>query len=154
MRTGLFVVGISLLLWACTAPPFYQKHYEMDGHKWASRNVQLFEVEVKDTVSQYDFFIDVRHGEAYPFANLFLFVELDFPNGKKAVDTLECYLADPKGNWLGSGIGDLHDNRILYKRKAIFPIPGSYTFHIQQAMRIDTLPAIHDVGFIIRESKL
>ncbi len=143
-----------MFLWACNAPPFFQEHHELEDHQWRSSEKQSFVVNMKDTVSQFDFYIDLRHGEGYPYSNLFLFVELDFPNGKKAVDTLECYLADPMGNWLGTGLGDLHDNRILYKRKAIFPIPGAYKFHIQQAMRIDTLPEIHDIGFVIKESNL
>jgi recombination protein RecA len=49
----------------------------------------------------------VRHASHYPYANLYLFITIKFPNEKIAKDTLECVFADPSGKWKGSGMGDM-----------------------------------------------
>ena len=56
------------------------------------------------------------------------------------------------GHWLGSGLGDLYDNRIIFKEKKKFPMAGRYRISIQQAMRENPLMDIQDIGF--RVSKL
>ena len=33
------------------------------------------------------------------------FLRFKYPNGKHRIDTLECTLADKRGNWYGSGLG-------------------------------------------------
>jgi gliding motility-associated lipoprotein GldH len=68
-------------------------------------------------------------------------------------DTLDCILADEKGKWLGSGIGDIYDNQIPFKRNVRFPLPGTYSFEIQQGTRKDDIPLIMDVGLRIEKAE-
>ena len=107
---------------------------------------------VDDTVGFYDLFINLRNENSYRYSNLYLFVEINFPNGKTSRDTVECPLADPTGRWYGSGLGDLYDNRILYKRQRQFPLAGEYSIMIEQAMRDSVLRGISDVGFRLARS--
>ncbi len=92
----------------------------------------------------------------YPYANLYMFVTTHFPNGEMHRDTVECVLADNSG-WLGSGLGDIWDNQILYRRGIRIPIPGKYVFSYEQAQRsgehafIENLPFIMDVGLRIEK---
>ena len=58
-------------------------------------------------------------------------------------------LADDKGQWLGDGMGDIWDNRALFRERMRFPQSGLYTFEIEQAMRQNPLPQIMDVGLRI-----
>lgn len=67
-------------------------------------------------------------------------------------DTVELTLADPSGKWLGSGMGDIWDNRVLFKQQFRFPEKGTYIFTLEQAMRIDPLPQIMDVGIRIEKA--
>ena len=77
----------------------------------------------------------------------------DLPDGRTATDTLELVLADSQGRWYGSGLGDLLWYRIPYKRGVKFPLPGVYQFKLEQAMRVEALPAIVNVGFRVETSQ-
>ena len=83
--------------------------------------------------------------------NLFLFVTTTSPNGSTLRDTFECYLADERGKWTGSGWGDIYDNQFIYKGNIRFPVSGVYTFEYVQAMRTDKLDYISDIGLRIEK---
>lgn len=138
---------------ACDKQAVFEENKSFDNGVWSYNDPARFIFDVSDTVSRNDFFINLRNGDAYPYMNLFLFVRMDFPNGRTSIDTLECILADGAGNWLGSGLGDLYDNRFLYKSGRAFPIPGTYKIEIRQAMRVDDLPDVYDVGFRVARSE-
>jgi gliding motility-associated lipoprotein GldH len=98
-------------------------------------------------------YINVRNAGGYQFSNLFLFVKTTLPKGQASIDTVECNLATPEGKWLGSGLGDIYDNQILYKKNIRFLFSGKYKFEIEQAMRINPLPMIMDVGIRIEKAQ-
>ncbi|MCB0760759.1 MAG: gliding motility lipoprotein GldH [Flavobacteriales bacterium] len=135
------------LLISCDDNMVFEQNQEIDGAVWSWDEPVRFQFQVSDTVSRHNFYINLRNGNDYPYSNMFLFVTLNFPNGKKSVDTVECFLADQAGRWYGTGMGNMHDNRFLYKQNKQFPLAGNYRIEIHQAMRQDDLPDIHDVGF-------
>ena len=137
------------LLIACQDNAIFEENHALADASWNTDEPVQFQFAVDDTVSRYDLFINLRNGDAYPYMNLFLFVKMNFPNGRTALDTVECFLADPTGKWLGSGIGDVYDNRFLFKKNRSFPVPGTYKIEIRQAMRVDDLPDVYDVGLRI-----
>ena len=76
--------------------------------------------------TSHDLQFGLRHSADYPFSNLYLFVKLEYPNGRTLTDTLECPLAAPTGEWYGEG-GRWIDQRIGYKRGVAFPLAGAYS---------------------------
>lgn len=154
MRNFVFFLCVACSLCACSDESVYESNMPIEGGVWDSKQVANFEFDIQDTVSLHDFFIDIRNGEQFEFSNLFVFIEMEFPNGKLAVDTLECPMADAQGKWYGkSGLGDLYDNRIIYKSKKQFPLSGRYKVSIHQAMRVNPVEGIYDVGFRLAKSK-
>lgn len=143
----------ALLLAGCGESPYFYENTVMDPKGWSSSDPVNYTFEIDNTTQPYDFVLSLRHGDDYPYSNLFLFVQLDFPNGKTSVDTLECVLADPRGRWNGKKTGQLVDHRIVMNSRRIFPLEGTYHLRIEQAMRHDPLPAVHDVGFSLYEWK-
>lgn len=69
-------------------------------------------------------------------------------------DTMECILANADGKWLGNGLGDIWDNKFLFKKNIKFQKPGTYEFVFNQAMRVDSLPMIIDAGLSIEKSAI
>jgi len=69
-------------------------------------------------------------------------------------DTLECPLADQNGKWMGNGLGDIWDNKFLFKSNMTFQRKGTYKFIFTQAMRVDSLPLIMDAGLSIEKAKV
>jgi gliding motility-associated lipoprotein GldH len=98
-------------------------------------------------------YVNVRNSAGYNYSNLFLFIKTIFPKGEQTIDTLECTLADPSGKWLGEGLGDIWDNQILFKKNIRFPQSGQYKFEVEQAMRIDPLTSIMDIGLRIEKAE-
>jgi gliding motility-associated lipoprotein GldH len=128
----------------------YKSIPEKEG--WRQANKITFEVDIKDTESRHNVFVNIRQADGYPFKNLFLFLTTEYPGGKKKTDTLECILADDRNRWIGEGAGDLWDNTILFKQNVVFPVQGKYKFTFEQAMRVDPLPMIMDVGLSIEKA--
>jgi gliding motility-associated lipoprotein GldH len=110
-------------------------------------------IETNDTVQLHNFYIDVRNREDYAFSNIFFFVEMEFPNGKKSIDTVECTLANEQGQWLGQHSASLYDHEFLYQRAKQFPLGGRYKIDIRHGMRVDELKGVSDVGFKLTHTK-
>ncbi len=148
------IVFLSALLFSsCDSKRVYEENTAIPDNVWESSNIQKYVVDVKDTISSNNFYVNVRNADGYPYNNLFLFIVTTFPNGLISSDTLECILADEKGKWLGSGMGDIYDNQIPFKKNVRFPISGKYTFEIQHGMRVDKIPLIMDIGLRIEKAE-
>lgn len=152
-RVWVCIAVLALLFSGCGDSPYFYENTVMDPKGWSSSDPVNYTFEIDNTTQPYDFVLSLRHGDDYPYSNLFLFVQLDFPNGKTSVDTLECVLADQRGRWNGKRTGQLVDHRILMNSRRIFPFGGTYQLRIQQAMRHDPLPAVHDLGFSLQPWK-
>lgn len=145
----LTVLGFS----SCDKALIFEKNQDIPEEGWKKDNIIKLDVDIKDPSTPANFYINVRNADGYPFQNLYLFIKTTFPNGKMSNDTLECVLADEKGKWLGSGLGDIYDNQILFKRNVRFPLAGTYKFEIQHGMRVDPVLLIMDVGLRIAKAK-
>lgn len=150
------IIGLMLIaavLSGCTGRPMFTDMKTLPDHVWRLDDPAIFEVEVNDTVSTFDFYLNIRIGEEYGFANMYLFIDTEFPDGRGVRDTVECILADRSGRWLGNGSGSIRDNRILFKPRVRFPQMGTYTFELEQGMRTIALEEVHDIGIGIHASK-
>lgn len=118
---------------------------------WAQENRIAFDIEIDDTINGYEFGIEMRHLETYRYRNLFVFLHTTFPNGNLSCDTIECILATPEGQWIGKGSGSMRDLTIPLNEGLRFPLPGTYHFEIEQAMREPKLKGIADIGLYIEK---
>ncbi|GIV26430.1 MAG: hypothetical protein KatS3mg027_0244 [Bacteroidia bacterium] len=157
-RTVLYLSIVLLIifsLFSCKKTSVvYSKYYYIEKEEWQSKDTAKFRVDIIDTISLCDVNIKIRHGELYPYSNLYLFMTTIYPNGSVQKDTIECILANSKGEWYGSGLGDMYDITLPIKKNVRFSKSGVYQFYFVQAMRQDPLPNISEFGFeIIRVPK-
>ncbi|MBK9424576.1 MAG: gliding motility lipoprotein GldH [Bacteroidetes bacterium] len=136
---------------SCDPLRYFEENKEIPKMEWDKDEPLSFLVSVEDTSLGYNVFINVRNAGFYRFSNLYLFINTTFPQGQVHRDTIECILASPEGRWLGEGLGDIWDNRILFKENVQFTQPGEYRFELNQAMRINPLPGIMDAGIRIEK---
>ncbi len=141
------------VLFSCDPNRVFDKNVKIDNGIWNKNNKLFFSVKIDDTVSLYNFYINIRNDGTYPNSNIFIFVKIIFPNGKFLRDTVECFLSDPSGKWLGHGFGDIWDNQILYKKGVMFPVKGEYYFEFEQGMRAKDgkLQGVRDIGLRIEK---
>ena len=113
---------------------------------WNQGEKIQFEFEITDTLSSYNFFLNIRNSTKYRFSNIYFFIDTKMPDGNQHRDTIECILADREGKWIGKGMGDIKENSILIRNQLLFPMTGNYSIDFEQAMRIEALKGIKDIG--------
>ena len=143
---------------SCDTNRVFDEYNSLSGNVWSLDKPVEFEFQVNDTISANNLFINIRNNNDYGFSNLFLITHLNFPDGKKVIDTLEYEMTDKTGRFLGEGLSERKDNKLFYKEGNIFPSSGKYKLTIQQSMRkngsvegIQALNGITDVGFRIEK---
>ena len=110
---------------------------------------------ISDTLSKYDCFLDLRHLSEYPYQNFWVFLTTTAPNNVIFKDTIELRLADLNGKWLGkTASGNIITHHILFQRNMHLRVPGTYSFTFENAMRENDLKYISDLGLAIQKSKL
>ena len=144
---------LSFALYSCDSSMVFEKNKEIGKEGWAKGDIAKFNAEIPDATLPYNFYINIRNSNDYSYSNIFLFVKTLYPDGKISVDTVECYLADLDGKWLGKASGRYVDNRILFKKNVKFPASGMYSFEFEQAMRTEKLEGIEDFGIRIEKVK-
>lgn len=136
---------------ACQPGVVYQEQKGVPTGGWHYDDGILFEVHIEDTLALHELYLDVRNTTDYDYSNLFLFLDIVFPDGRQLRDTVECVLADRKGQWTGKGFGHVRSNRFLFRDDVWFPVPGTYRFRIHHGMRHDELRGLSDVGIRIEK---
>ncbi len=128
--------------------------------KWVKEDVKAFVYEAKDTIQDYDLYMNLRANKDYPFSNLFVILKIYQPNNDIVVDTLQYQMAKPDGTLLGTGFADIKENKLWLKEGYKFPEAGNYKFTIEQVVRelgqiegVNALEGISEVGFRIEKSE-
>lgn len=148
--TALLVsTGLLILATSCNTNRHFRETCRIPDGKWKVSEKVSFKVSIPDTSKRYSLFIGIRNDVNYSFANIFMFLDTRFPDGRIARDTVECQLADYDGRWLGTGSGSIRYNRFLFQKGVRFKQKGEYTFTFEQAMRTSELQGIRDVGLEI-----
>jgi gliding motility-associated lipoprotein GldH len=154
LNACLLATFVLLLLTSCDPNQVFEYNTEIDNLSWNKDSVICFQVEINDTINPHNIFVNVRNTSRYKMQNLHLVITTTSPNGSKLEERFECYLADDRGKWTGSGWGDIYDNQFIYKNNVRFPISGTYTFEYIQAMRTDNLEYISDIGLRIEKIEI
>ncbi|OQX80510.1 MAG: hypothetical protein B6D64_03085 [Bacteroidetes bacterium 4484_276] len=152
---GLLFFATIFVSTSCNRNMVYDRSLEISETGWHEDSAKTFDdVIIHDSLSPFDFYINLRHSTNYRYSNFYFFLNTTLPNGHMSRDTIELILADNTGKWYGNGSGHIRDNRILIREKLKFPLTGNYQFTINQAMREDDgiLEGIINVGIRIEKS--
>lgn len=163
LKNSLFIfLSCCAFFCSCDSNRIYDE-YKSVPNQWHKDSIISFNVIPPDSINNYNLFVNLRNTNEYKYSNLFLIVEMDYPNGKIVKDTLEYKMADPSGKFLGTGFTDVKENKLWYKgheKPFIFNETGEYKINIQHAMRqngqvsgIENLEGITDIGFRIEKLK-
>ena len=155
MKKNLIFLFLGLaVLFACNRPKtIFVEEKVFENNTWQTDSACEFKCQISDTTHPYNIFMTLSNTKLYSYQNLYMFVTINFPRGVVRVDTIDCFLADGKGKWYGQPENDFYKQKLMYRRKILFPYAGTYQFHIEQAMRKSSLEGIHAVGIIIETPK-
>ncbi|TXK78618.1 gliding motility lipoprotein GldH [Mesonia sp. K4-1] len=159
-KLGVFLLGSIFLVSviSCDSKQVYDE-YKSIPNAWAKDSVVKFEIKNIDSLQTYNLFFNVRNNSDYKYNNLFLISKMQFPNGKQITDTLEYEMAYPNGDFMGTGAGEVKENKLWYKENVRFLEDGAYTVTLEQAMRengevegIKNLEGILEIGFRVEKT--
>jgi len=148
MRVKIF--GYCILLIGCLAftscqtDVVYSQFHPISSEQWHADSIVRFDYTIEDTTIDYKMLLYVRHTERYPYQNMWLFVD----NGEM-VDSIEFYLADDRGQWLGDKHNGIIEMAVLMEESKHFSDTGTYYMKVQHGMRDTLLRGVSDVGLEI-----
>ncbi|WP_417600494.1 gliding motility lipoprotein GldH [Owenweeksia hongkongensis] len=147
MRSKFLVLFAGILLASCGPSPIYEAYVPVSKNGWFKDSLVSFDVEIDDTLAAYQIVWHLRNNDVYEYSNIYLFRSVASDRGIEFSDTAEFTLADAYGKWLGDGVGELKTNTWPFKQGYLqFNRSGNYTFTLQQAMRVDYLKGVEDIG--------
>ena len=149
LRKTIFFLFAVLILNSCRTIDLYEKVVSIPGHSWQSNFKPKFTFQIKDTSSNYQVFIILRHNDKYNYNNIWLNLYAQAPGDSSKKFMLELPLANNEKGWLGSAMDDLYEHRValtLDPQKFNFKKAGTYSFTLEQVMREDPLLNVLNAG--------
>lgn len=147
MRKLLFLAALALALTACRQDIVFSQFVSIPSGDWHVDSVAQFNYQIPDKKVGYQVLVYVRHTERYPYQNMWLFLD----NGTQR-DTIEFYLADDRGQWLGDKHHGFIEMPVLIEQNYHFPDTGRYYMAIQHGMRDSLLRGVTDIGVEIKRN--
>ena len=146
-KINLLVIVTMLLLGftSCDADTIYESNQNFENNTWTYEDAKEFSFEIKDSATLAKVSLNFRNTIDYQYSNIYMYLHMTYPNGYEHTDTLEFFIAQPNGKWLGECTGTVVENKALIAQGR-FNDPGIYTYKIEQAMFNDGLEEMLDIG--------
>ena len=154
---ALLILFVCICFSACRQLDIYEKNVSIPNYQWKNSFAPGFDFDIKDTASEYNIFIVLRHTDAYRYNNIWLNVTGMMQNKDTLVSMphLELQLGKEDKGWEGTGMDDIWEVRKpITKGPVQFKKTGQYHFTVSQVMREDPLPNVMSVGVRMRMRKL
>jgi len=145
----LILLGCACLLSSCRKGVVFSQFVPISSEGWEHNTLPEFVYTITDAEAAYRMLIYVRHTERYPYQNMWLFVR----DNQGHRDTIEFYLADDRGQWLGDKHHGFIEMPVLLEENYHFPDTGCYRIAIQHGMRDSVLRGVTDIGLEIYGQK-
>lgn len=143
----------AMCLGSCESGTLTDTFAPVENHAWEYNDVKTVEVVVDDTTQLYDILVNLRHAGDYEWQNIYVRMHILSPQGDSTAERLSLMLADSKGKWLGSGLGDIITIQAPYKQGIQFRQLGTYRFTLEQHMRVNPLKGVYEVGLKVQTTK-
>lgn len=135
---------------SCTAPgDIYHVSHDM-GKGWARFNTLTWEYEKLDSMSIYDFYMDIRHEMSYKYKNLAFEVDITTPDSTYT-RMISIDLADDTGRWYGDSWGSLVQIERPVKEYVTFKKTGGFMMTARPGMTVNDIEGINSIGLKIKK---
>lgn len=149
----LLVLMITLLgFTACQNDTIFEQVVKPEAETWLYHTPAEFDFSIQDTSIRYDFLLDIKHSEDYPFQNLYTKIKTSFPDATTQEDVVSLELADKLGLWEGKCRAGYCFLTIALQEGARFALLGDYSLDFEQFTRTDSLPGVAELTLRITPS--
>jgi gliding motility-associated lipoprotein GldH len=139
---------------SCNTLGTFEKNIAIPKHSWMSSFKPEISFEIQDTSTRYNVYVVIRHLDAYRYNNIWLNIHMQFPGDTGTTQALDLRLATDDRGWLGSGMDDVFEHRVLITKEPQFLTrKGTYRFRIEHLMREDPLDYILNIGIRVEKEQ-
>ncbi|HET9277872.1 MAG TPA: gliding motility lipoprotein GldH [Flavitalea sp.] len=149
----LSLIIFSFVIASCTKVDVFEKNVTIPGHEWSSTFRPEIVFEITDTLSTYNIFAVIRHSDAYRYKNIWMNIYTQAPGDTINKQQLDLRLATDDKGWLGSGMDDIYQHRVLITSKPVALRTGTYRFKLENVMREDPLEHVFNVGIRVEKAR-
>ena len=148
------IIAFYVLSWmGCKDPnTVVDQNVEIGNNNWAYTNKVKQAVNIDNEQVTYNLYLNLRVTGDYKYSNLFVLIHQTNPDKKSSATRFEFKLANPDGEWLGQGSGNLYSFQIPFRSNYKFPAKGTYIIEIEQNMRDNPLHEVSDVGLRVEKA--
>lgn len=147
------VLYIAISISACQTIDLYEQVTSYPDHQWASKQINQYQFKISDTNALYNMYFVIRHHNAYHYKNIWLQVNTQAAGDSLQKQTININLADDMNGWMGAGMDDIYDHRVLINNKPMKLPLGAFKISTQQIMREDPLQNILTTGIRVEKAK-
>lgn len=144
------VVLLAFVFPACSGNVVFNQSQRVADPVWSKDSVAEFNPLLTKGLYQVD--VVLRNTDEYRYQNLWLFLTSQTQDSV-FTDTLQCFLADDYGRWVGSGIGSIYTNRFVWLDSVAVADSLQINYRVAHGMRHDELSGIKEVGIVVSEIK-
>jgi gliding motility-associated lipoprotein GldH len=146
------LLGFVSFITACETIDVFEKNVSIPNHEWSNSFRPEIAFEISDTASLYNIFIVLRHTDAYRYKNIYMNIYTQVPGNPVSKARVDLQLATDDKGWLGSGMDDIFEHRILINT-GTFKKAGLYKYTLEQIMREEPLQHVMNVGIRVEKVK-
>jgi gliding motility-associated lipoprotein GldH len=159
LRTYILIFSLFIITFSsCVSSPHYQKEYAVPQNEWKYDFRPSFKFDITDTNARYNLYFLIRHTEAYPNSNIWIWVYTKQPGDSVFQKTrLEIPLSEPNGKWMGRGMGAIWEQRMPISNDGdtvMLRKKGTWEIRFEQNMRVNPLPEVLQVGLRVEKHPL
>ncbi len=147
---ALTLAMAALLSMSCNRQVIYSRYNHVENDGWERNDTMHFHIPAIKQVGTYHQQFMLRTNNSLPFLGVSIIVEQEiFPMHRKIRKRIDCNLVEENGRVLGSGISNY---QYTFDLDSILLNEGdSLDVHIMHHMKLETMPGISDVGFLISQ---
>jgi len=148
------IISVLLLIVVFTnsCSTVYSDFQDTGKFQWKQEDKKTFVVDISEK-REYDLFFGMRYGTGFPFRYMKVKVSQKLPSGKEQEIDLQFMIIDTEKKYIGDPLGQIWDYEKVFMEKQIMDV-GQYTYTIEHIMKDESVPAVMEIGFIVKESEI
>lgn len=148
-----YLLALIITFGSCGTLDVFEKNVNIPNHEWSSSFQPEISFEILDTAALYNIYVVLRHTDAYRYNNIWMNLYTQVPGDTIVKQRLDLMLATNEKGWLGTGMDDIFEHRILITNT---PQPltsmGLYKFRLEHLMREEPLQYVMNVGIRVEKA--
>lgn len=155
MRKLLILSALILAtaLTSCQNRNIYREFHKFDNYTWGRFDKVKFTFPVEDEGAVADIVLSVRYLEQYPYTDLPMNIILTTPSGEERIIERAVVIRDENNQFRGSVAGSYWDVEEVLWKNFFFNKPGNYTIELENLNPRPGIPALVDLGLLVRKAK-